>query len=86
MLADYTGAFLTDQGEVRKILITRNGARGRRMRCCGILAAEAERVKKFIEARSAAMLVEASCALSRLGGALMDAYAERKTDAGRTRL
>lgn len=78
MLAAYTGKFLTAKGEIIQRLITQDAAR---RACCdagAILAAEAERVKKFREAEAATVLVEASCALIRLGGALMDAYADRK--------
>src|SRR6202011_6377270 len=46
------------------------------------LGAEAERVKSFCEARSAAALVAASCALIWLGGALLDAYAGGKSAQG----
>ena len=81
MLADYTGAFLNDNGEIRQRLITKDTARAV-PQVCGILAAEAERVKQFHGARSAAMLMEASCALARLGGVLMDTYAERKRTQG----
>src|SRR5262245_4297511 len=77
MLTDYIGAFLTDNGEIRQRLITRDAARAV-PEACGILAAEAERVREFHRARSAVMLMEASWALARLGGALMDTYAERK--------
>ncbi len=81
MLAKYAGAFLTDEGEVRKILITRDAARADG-ETCTILAAEAERIKNFREMQAAAALMEASCALIRLGGALMGEYAERKRTHG----
>ncbi len=79
MLATYPGAFLTAEGEIRKTLITLDAARAARCDGRAVLAAEAERIKKFREARAAVALVEASSALVRLGGALMDAYAERKS-------
>jgi ATP-dependent helicase/nuclease subunit A len=82
MLAAYLPAFLIDEGEIRKILITRDAARNAGCDAAAVLSAEAERVKKFCETRSAAALVEASCALIRLGGALMDAYAAGKRAQG----
>jgi ATP-dependent helicase/nuclease subunit A len=78
MLPAFIAAFLTTDGEPRKILITRNAARSAGCDAEVVLGAEAERVKKFCETRSAAALVEASCSLIRLGGALVDAYAELK--------
>jgi ATP-dependent helicase/nuclease subunit A len=82
MLSEYTSAFLTAEGEIRKILITRGAARATGCSAAAILAAEAERVKEFREAQAAAALVEASSALVRLGDALMDAYGERKRAQG----
>jgi len=78
MLAIYAGAFLTAEGEIRKILVTRNAADAARCDVGGILSAAAERVKRFREARAAAAVLDASCALVRVGGALLDAYARRK--------
>lgn len=82
ILDDYAGAFLTAEGEVRKILITREAARSAGCDACAILAAEAERVKSFRNAQAAAALADASCALIRLGGALIEAYGERKRAQG----
>ena len=82
ILDDYAGVFLTAKGEVRKILITREAARSAGCDACEILAAEAERVKSFRNAQAAAALADASCALIRLGGALIEAYAERKRAQG----
>ncbi|HEX3416249.1 MAG TPA: double-strand break repair helicase AddA, partial [Stellaceae bacterium] len=78
MLPAYLPAFLKVEGEIRKILITQDAARRAGCDAEAVLRAEGERVKKFCEAQAAAALVEASCALIRLGGALMDAYAELK--------
>jgi ATP-dependent helicase/nuclease subunit A len=78
MLPAYVAAFLTNEGEVRKNLITRDTARSASCDAPAVLSAEAERVKRFRKAQTAAALIEASCALVRLGGALMDAYAELK--------
>jgi ATP-dependent helicase/nuclease subunit A len=82
MLAVYTAAFLTAEGDVRKILITRDAARTTSGDVQAVLCAEAARVKRFHDAQRAAALVEASCALIRLGGALLDAYAELKRAQG----
>jgi ATP-dependent helicase/nuclease subunit A len=81
-LADYCNIFLTTEGEIRKVLITRNAMRATGRDVCSILAAEAERVKSFRKAQAAAVLAEASCALIRVGEALMDAYAEGKRAQG----
>jgi ATP-dependent helicase/nuclease subunit A len=78
MLPAYLPAFLTVEGEIRKILITRDAARSAGCDAGAVLCAEAERVKKFCEVQAAAALAEASCAIIRLGGALMDAYTDLK--------
>jgi ATP-dependent helicase/nuclease subunit A len=78
MLREYAGAFLTAEGEIRKSLITRDAARSAGCDAVAILGSEAVRVKSFRDSHSAAALVEASCALVRLGGALMEAYADGK--------
>jgi ATP-dependent helicase/nuclease subunit A len=82
MLEAYAAAYLTDDGGIRKILITRGAAAAAGCDACATLAAEAERVKTFREARASAVLVEASCALARLGDALIRAYDERKRAQG----
>ena len=74
----YLAAFLTANGEIRKNLITRDAARSAGCNAEAVLRAEAERVKRFYDMRSAAIIVDASGALIRLGGALMEAYAELK--------
>src|SRR5216683_4904886 len=78
MFEAYAEAYLTDEGEIRKVLITRSAAAAASCDACAILRAEAERVKKFREVRASAVLVEATCALARLGDALITAYDERK--------
>src|SRR5205807_4139652 len=82
MLPVYTAAFLTTEGEIRKILITRDASRSAGGDAAVVLDAEAERVKKFCEAQSAAALVEATCALIHLGGALLDIYTGGKRAQG----
>jgi ATP-dependent helicase/nuclease subunit A len=78
LLADYAGIFLTAEGEIRKTLISQEAARAASCDAVAILAREAERVKELRQAQAAAALVDASCAVIRLGGALMDAYTEGK--------
>jgi ATP-dependent helicase/nuclease subunit A len=78
IISAYIGVFLTNDGEIRKNLITRDAARNAVCDAVAVLGAEADRVKRFCDVRSAAILIEASCALTRLGGALMEAYAELK--------
>src|SRR6266446_2505716 len=82
MLEPYAGVYLTDEGEIRKTLITRGAAAAAACEACAILMAEAERVKEFREAQAAAVLLEATCALARLGDALIEAYDERKRTQG----
>jgi ATP-dependent helicase/nuclease subunit A len=82
VINDYARAFLTVEGQIRKTLITREAARSAGCDACTILTAEAERVKSFRNMRAAAALADASCALIRLGGALIEAYAERKRAQG----
>ncbi len=82
MIDAYLGAFLTDDAEIFKRLITKRTARATDCPAAAILAAEAERVTRFRDARAAAVIVEATCALARCGGALIDAYGERKQARG----
>jgi len=78
MIPAYIAAFLTNDGDIRRILITRDAARSAACDAIAVLGAEADRVKRFCDVRSAAIMAEASCALIRLGGVLMKAYAELK--------
>jgi ATP-dependent helicase/nuclease subunit A len=82
MLEAYTEAYLNDKGEILQRLITRGAASAAACDACAVLMAEAERVRKFREARASAVLVEATCALIRLGDALIRAYDERKRAQG----
>jgi ATP-dependent helicase/nuclease subunit A len=79
ILDQYIGAFLTDEGAVRQVLITR-GAAAKAVPAdpCAVLQTEAERVLRFQAARAGLGLVDASIALARLGDALLDAYERRK--------
>jgi ATP-dependent helicase/nuclease subunit A len=78
MLAAYDCAFLTNEGEVRQPLITQPAARKAACDARAILAAEAERLQRLRAARAAVVLREATCALARLGAALLHAYDEGK--------
>jgi len=82
MIEAYTGAYLTEKGEILQRLITRKAASAAAFDVCGILMAEAKRVAKFREAYASAVLVEATCALTRLGDALIEDYEERKRAQG----
>src|SRR5208282_4625409 len=46
--------YLTDEGEIRKVLITRGAASAASCDVCAILSTEAERVKKFRDAHTSA--------------------------------
>ena len=82
MLEAYAEAYLNDKGEILQRLITRKAASVAACDACAVLMAEAERVRKFREARASAVLVEATCALTRLGDELIQAYDERKRAQG----
>jgi len=82
MLEAYAEIYLTDEKEIRKLLITRGAASAASCDAGAVLMAEAERVRKFREARASAVLVEATCALTRLGDAVIRAYDERKRAQG----
>ncbi|HZT87907.1 MAG TPA: double-strand break repair helicase AddA [Stellaceae bacterium] len=82
MLEAYLPAFLTKDGEILDTLITKNAAAKAAVDARSILEAEAARVVRFREARAGAVVLAASCALARLGAALLDAYEERKARQG----
>ncbi len=74
----YIEAFLTQDGTIRDTLITKAAAAKSATDLRAVLQAEAERVLRFTEARAGLGLAEASCALVRLGEALLRAYEQRK--------
>ncbi|HTT80413.1 MAG TPA: double-strand break repair helicase AddA, partial [Stellaceae bacterium] len=79
LLDQYIGVFLTDKGEIRHSLISKAAAVKAGPRDpCAILAAEAERVRRFVGERAGIAVVEATLALVRLGGTLLDAYQRHK--------
>ena len=74
MLAAYQCVFLTNEGQARQPLITKPAATKAGCDARAILAAEAERLQRLRAARAAVVVREASCALARLGEALLRAY------------
>ena len=74
----YIEAFLTQDGKIRETLITKAAAAKSNADLPAAMRTEAERVKRFTEQRAALGLAEASCALVRLGQALLRAYEQRK--------
>ena len=74
----YLGAFLTDKGEIRARLFTRDAAKSAGCDLARILCIEAERAKRFLEARNGIVVLEATRAVVRLGAALIAAYTARK--------
>ncbi len=84
MVDNYIDAFLTGQRNIKTRLITNttaHAARGEGRDTRAILAAEAERVLGFYKTRAAIVTREASCALARLGDALLRVYEDRKRNA-----
>ncbi|HWB49162.1 MAG TPA: double-strand break repair helicase AddA [Stellaceae bacterium] len=78
MVDDYLAVFLTDEGDVRARLCTQSAAKAAAIDLAAVLAAEAERVKRYLDARNALVVIEATRALVRLGAALVEAYETRK--------
>jgi ATP-dependent helicase/nuclease subunit A len=74
----YIDAFLTQEGKIRDTLITKAAATKSNADLRAVLQAEAERVLRFTEERAGLGLGEATCALARLGDALLAAYEQRK--------
>jgi len=81
-LATYVSAYLTEKAEIRPRLLTQGAASAAARDVRLVLASEAVRVKKFRETQAALAVVEASCALIRLGGELMQTYDDRKRAQG----
>jgi ATP-dependent helicase/nuclease subunit A len=78
MLAAYERVYLTDEGEIRKSLITKGAACKAVCNAVEILSAEAERVLQLRRMRAAFVVREATCALIRLGDRLLHEYGEAK--------
>ncbi len=81
LLDAYLSVYLTTERKIRTRLVT-NGAAARAcaagIDAAAALAAEAARALRFVEARAALVTCEASCALARLGEALLTEYAAAK--------
>ena len=78
LLDDYLGAFLTKPGEIRSQLFTQTAAKNAAIDLGRTLGIEAERARRFFDARNALVILEATRALVRLGDALVEAYEGRK--------
>jgi ATP-dependent helicase/nuclease subunit A len=74
VLAAYESTFLTEKGEIRKSLISRKAASRAGCAVVDILGAEARRVLRLCQERAASVLRDATCALVRLGDALVREY------------
>jgi ATP-dependent helicase/nuclease subunit A len=71
---EYLAVFLTQKDAIRQDLFTKAAAKTAGIDLGAILATEAERAKRFLDARNALVTIEATGALVRLGAALLDAY------------
>jgi ATP-dependent helicase/nuclease subunit A len=81
MLDAYVSAYLTDKHEVKKRLATKKTLRIASEAGCdasAALNAEAERVHRFDRTRAAIVVRDATCAIVRLGEALLREYGECK--------
>jgi ATP-dependent helicase/nuclease subunit A len=78
LIDDYLDAFLTDKRTIRERLCTSAARRAASGDLENVLAIEAERCRRFDDARSATATIEASCAIARLGEALLVAYDAHK--------
>jgi ATP-dependent helicase/nuclease subunit A len=78
LVDEYIGALLTQEGTILEILITKAAAAKANCDASRILYTEAERIIRFVAARAATALRDASCALARLGDALLAEYERRK--------
>jgi len=79
----YARIYLTAEGKVLKRLITAGAAAAADCDAGAILAAEAERVRAFLETRAAATAAAATNALTGLGRALLRRYEQHKRREGR---
>ena len=77
MLDDYLSAFLTQKGEIRKDVPTK-GIVKTEADLARVVGIEAERCKRFLDARNGLTIVDGTVALIRLADALLGAYDARK--------
>ncbi|HEX3863069.1 MAG TPA: double-strand break repair helicase AddA [Stellaceae bacterium] len=79
LLETYIPTFLTTEGEIRDVLITKGAAaKATPADPAGVLQAEAERILRLQADRAAVGLRDTTAALIRLGEALLRAYERRK--------
>jgi ATP-dependent helicase/nuclease subunit A len=78
MVSDYLRTFLTQDGNIRKQLVTKGAAKKAAVDVTRILGVEAERVRRFLEAKNGVVILEATSAIVRLGDASMMEYEARK--------
>jgi ATP-dependent helicase/nuclease subunit A len=78
ILAEYLSVFLTQKGEIRKDVATKSIAKNSTVDLDRILGIEADRVRRFLEAKNGVVILEATGAIVRLGDALIGAYEMRK--------
>jgi ATP-dependent helicase/nuclease subunit A len=76
--SDYVPAYITEEGLVRKVLITKELAQAYPAAAAALLA-EAERISAVLASRGACALLHASAALIRLADALLEQYERYKT-------
>jgi ATP-dependent helicase/nuclease subunit A len=82
MIEAYASVYLTEKGDILQRLITAEAASAAACDARAVLMTEARRVAEFRVTHASAVLVEATCALIRLGDALIQAYDERKRTHG----
>ncbi len=78
MIGDYLAAFLTQEDAIRANLFTQAAAKNAGIDLGAILSSEAERAKRYLDARNGVVTIEATRALVRLGDAVLKAYEARK--------
>ncbi|HWD58094.1 MAG TPA: double-strand break repair helicase AddA [Stellaceae bacterium] len=78
MVDDYLASFLTAGNEVRKSLFTSSLAKKTAIDLARIIGTEAERAKALADDQNSLIILEATCAVARLGAALVKSYEARK--------
>ena len=78
MIDQYLAVFLTKEDEIRQDLFTKTAAKKAGIDLAGILAVEAERAKRYVDAQNGLVTIEATRALVRLGCAVVEAYEAHK--------
>ncbi len=78
MIDEYLAVFLTQKDAIRANLFTQAAAKKAGIDLGAVLSAEAERAKRYLDARNGVVTIEATRALVRLGDAVAKAYQARK--------